>query len=223
MEKHSVSRLIGAPPGYIGYDEGGQLTEAVRRRPYSVILFDEIEKAHNDVFNLFLQILDDGMLTDSRGRTVNFKNTIIIMTSNLGSDILLEQAVKKDRSEESVRETIHSLLRQNFRPEFLNRIDEILLFHGLSQKDIEQILEIQMSRLSGRLGEMGIALELCPDAKSLLAERGYDPEFGARPLKRTLVRDVETPVSRMLIAGDLSAGTTLKISTSGKELKFSVI
>ena len=223
MEKHSVSRLIGAPPGYVGFDEGGQLTEAVRRRPYSVILFDEIEKAHHDVFNLFLQILDDGILTDSRGRTVNFKNTIIIMTSNLGSDLLLERAGKEPFDLDALKETMQPLLRQHFRPEFLNRIDEVLLFQALRKKDIEQILEIQMRNFSRRLKEMGVSLELTPEAKSLLAEEGYDPEFGARPLKRTLVRKVETPVSRLLIAGDLPAGAVLKIDSDGKELKFSAL
>lgn len=221
MEKHSVSRLVGAPPGYVGYDEGGQLTEAVRRRPYSVVLFDEIEKAHHDVFNIFLQILDDGMLTDSRGRTVNFKNTIIIMTSNLGSDLLLEAAGKKDADENKVREAMTALLRQHFRPEFLNRIDETLMFHALTQKDIERILEIQMKHFAFRLEEMGVQIELTPEAKALLAKKGYDPEFGARPLKRTVVKEVETPVSRMLIAGDLPAGSVLKIDVSGEDLHFS--
>ena len=221
MEKHSVSRLVGAPPGYVGYDEGGQLTEAVRRRPYSVVLFDEIEKAHHDVFNIFLQILDDGMLTDSRGRTVNFKNTIIIMTSNLGSDILLESAGKKNQDETSLKETMLSLLKNHFRPEFLNRIDEILMFQALKQADIERILEIQMKHFAFRLSELGVKLELTSEAKAWLARKGYDPEFGARPLKRTLVKEVETPVSRMLIAGDLPAGTTLKIDVSGEELHFS--
>ena len=220
MEKHSVSRLVGAPPGYVGYDEGGQLTEAVRRRPYSVVLFDEIEKAHNDVFNIFLQILDDGMLTDSRGRTVNFKNTIIIMTSNLGSDLLLDAAGKKGM-DEKVREKMTALLRTHFRPEFLNRIDETLMFRALTQQDIERILEIQMNRFAFRLKEMGIGLELTAKAKELLAKKGYDPEFGARPLKRTIVKEVETPVSRMLIAGDLREGTTLKIDISGEDLHFS--
>ena len=220
MEKHSVSRLVGAPPGYVGYDEGGQLTEAVRRRPYSVVLFDEIEKAHHDVFNIFLQILDDGMLTDSRGRTVNFKNTIIIMTSNLGSDLLLEAAGKGDGNE-AVREKMTALLRQYFRPEFLNRIDETLLFRALTQEDIERILEIQMKHFTFRLKEMGVSVELTSKAKKLLSKKGYDPDFGARPLKRTLVREVETPVSRMLIAGDLPEGSTLKIDVSGKELHFS--
>ena len=221
MEKHSVSRLVGAPPGYVGYDEGGQLTEAVRRRPYSVVLFDEIEKAHHDVFNIFLQILDDGMLTDSRGRTVNFKNTIIIMTSNLGSDLLLEASGKKDSDEIRVKEAMTALLRQHFRPEFLNRIDETLMFHALTEKDIERILDIQMKHLSFRLEEMGVKIELTAEAKAWLAKKGYDPDFGARPLKRTLVKEVETPVSRMLIAGDLPAGATLKIDVSGEELHFS--
>ena len=223
MEKHSVSRLVGAPPGYVGYDEGGQLTEAVRRRPYSVILFDEIEKAHHDVFNIFLQILDDGMLTESRGRTVNFKNTIIIMTSNLGSDLLLEAAGNGNPDEKKLKDHLISILRQHFRPEFLNRVDETLMFHALSEEDIRRILEVQMKHFRERLNGMGIILELSKEAEKLLGSKGYDPEFGARPLKRTLVREVETPVARMLIAGDLKPGSVLKIGASGGELNFHAV
>ncbi len=220
MEKHSVSRLVGAPPGYVGYDEGGMLTEAVRRRPYSVVLFDEIEKAHPDVFNIFLQILDDGQLTDSHGRTVNFKNTIIIMTSNIGGDLLLDSVGKKTSS--GVREKMMQLLRSSFRPEFLNRVDEILLFHGLELKHLEKIVEIQMSLFEGRLKEQGVALDISKEAKLHLAKVGYDPVFGARPLKRAIVKEVETPVSRMIVAGDLPEGSTLKISAGKEGLKFEV-
>jgi ATP-dependent Clp protease ATP-binding subunit ClpB len=207
MEKYSVSRLIGAAPGYVGFEEGGQLTEAVRRRPYAVVLFDEIEKAHPDVFNLFLQILEDGQLTDSHGRTVSFKNTIIIMTSNLGSDLLLECGgdVEKTRPE------IDKLLHAQFRPEFLNRIDGILLFKPLELDQIESIFDIQIGLLRERLNKQGVALEVTPKARTLLAKRGYDPRFGARPLKRVLVNDLETPLSRKLISGELHEGMTLTV------------
>ena len=223
MEKHSVSRLVGAPPGYVGYDEGGQLTEAVRRRPYSVILFDEIEKAHHDVFNIFLQILDDGALTDSRGRRVDFKNTIIIMTSNLGSDILLDAAAKGELDSAKVREQVMELMKQNFRPEFLNRIDETLMFHALTLKDIEKILEIQMKNLGARMEGLGIKIELGKAAKSLLAKEGYDPLYGARPLKRVIVREIETPVSKLIVGGELAEGSTLKIDAAKGSLKFDVV
>ncbi len=217
MEKYSVSRLIGAAPGYVGFEEGGQLTEAVRRRPYAVVLFDEIEKAHPDVFNLFLQILEDGQLTDSHGRTVSFKNTIIIMTSNLGSDLLLECGgdVEKTRPE------IDKLLHAQFRPEFLNRIDGILLFKPLELAQIESIFDIQIGLLRERLNKQGVALEVKPEARTLLAKRGYDPRFGARPLKRVLVNDLETPLSRMLISGELHEGMTLTVGAKKDgELKF---
>ena len=220
MEKHSVSRLVGAPPGYVGYDEGGQLTEAVRRRPYSVILFDEIEKAHHDVFNIFLQILDDGALTDSRGRHVDFKNTIIIMTSNIGSDIAVDAAAKGKLEDEKVRESVMELMKQNFRPEFLNRIDEILMFHALKLEDIERILGIQMKRFSERLEGLGVKVELTKKASALLAKKGYDPLYGARPLKRVIVRDIETPVSKLIVGGKLSEGSVLKIDADKESLKF---
>lgn len=221
MEKHSVSRLVGAPPGYVGYDEGGQLTEAVRRRPYSVILFDEIEKAHHDVFNIFLQILDDGALTDSRGRHVDFKNTIIIMTSNLGSDILLDAASKGKLEDEKVRESVMELMKQHFRPEFLNRIDEVLMFHALKLEDIERILGIQMKRFSERLEGLGVKVELSKKASRLLAKEGYDPLYGARPLKRVIVKEIETPVSKLIVGGKLAEGSVLKIDADGESLKFS--
>ena len=223
MEKHSVSRLVGAPPGYVGYDEGGQLTEAVRRRPYSVILFDEIEKAHHDVFNIFLQILDDGALTDSRGRRVDFKNTIIIMTSNLGSDILLDAAAKGELDTAKVREQVMELMKQNFRPEFLNRIDETLMFHALTLKDIEKILDIQMKNLGARMEGLGIKVELGKAAKELLAKEGYDPLYGARPLKRVIVKEIETPVSKLIVGGELAEGSTLKIDAAKGSLKFDIV
>ncbi len=221
MEKHSVSRLVGAPPGYVGYDEGGQLTEAVRRRPYSVILFDEIEKAHHDVFNIFLQILDDGALTDSRGRHVDFKNTIIIMTSNLGSDILLDAAAKGKLEDAQVREDVMNLMKQNFRPEFLNRVDEILMFHALKLEDIERILKIQMGRFSERLAGLGVKVEMTDAASKYLAKEGYDPLYGARPLKRVIVKEIETPVSKLIVGGKLVEGSTLKIDVENESLKFS--
>lgn len=221
MEKHSVSRLVGAPPGYVGYDEGGQLTEAVRRRPYSVILFDEIEKAHHDVFNIFLQILDDGALTDSRGRHVDFKNTIIIMTSNLGSDILLDAAAKGKLEDAQVREEAMNLMKQNFRPEFLNRVDEILMFHALKLEDIERILKIQMGRFSERLAGLGVKVEMTDAASKHLAKEGYDPLYGARPLKRVIVKEIETPVSKLIVGGKLVEGSTLKIDVENESLKFS--
>ena len=221
MEKHSVSRLVGAPPGYVGYDEGGQLTEAVRRRPYSVILFDEIEKAHHDVFNIFLQILDDGALTDSRGRHVDFKNTIIIMTSNLGSDILLDAAAKGKLEDAQVREEVMNLMKQNFRPEFLNRVDEILMFHALKLEDIERILKIQMGRFSERLAGLGVKVEMTDAASKHLAKEGYDPLYGARPLKRVIVKEIETPVSKLIVGGKLIEGSTLKIDAENESLKFS--
>ncbi|MDR1787773.1 MAG: ATP-dependent chaperone ClpB [Treponema sp.] len=205
-EKHSVSRLIGAPPGYVGYEQGGQLTEAVRRRPYSVILFDEIEKAHPEVFNVFLQILDDGRLTDGQGRVVDFKNVIIIMTSNLGSDLILE-AKKPD----DIKAALSELLKQRFRPEFLNRIDETVIFNRLGKDDIGRIVDIQLARLSERLAERNITLKTTPAAKEVLAERGYDPLFGARPLKRTIQADVENPLALAIISGKVKEGDTVAV------------
>ncbi|MDD5663306.1 MAG: ATP-dependent chaperone ClpB, partial [Victivallaceae bacterium] len=219
MEKHSVARMIGAPPGYIGYDEGGQLTEAVRRRPYSVILFDEIEKAHPDVFNIFLQILDDGIVTDSRGRTVSFKNTIIIMTSNLGSDLILQA----HGNAESIREQLHELLQRNFRPEFLNRVDETLIFHSLQKEHLLGIVDIQIRHFEKLLATREIKFEISDSARQYLAEQGYDPVFGARPLKRLMVREIDTPVSRMIIAGELLDGGTLKIDKAGDGLKMTTV
>ncbi|MDR1862485.1 MAG: AAA family ATPase, partial [Treponema sp.] len=209
-EKFSVSRLIGAPPGYVGYEEGGQLTEAVRRRPYSVLLFDEIEKAHPDVFNVFLQILDDGRLTDSQGRVVDFKNVIIIMTSNLGSDIILEAKKKED-----IKDSLMELLKQSFKPEFLNRIDETVIFNRLGKDEIGKIVDIQLERLKARLAERKVELRLTKAAKELLAERGYDPLFGARPLKRTIQGDLENPLAKAIIAGKIKEGDAVTVDKNG--------
>jgi ATP-dependent Clp protease ATP-binding subunit ClpB len=214
-EKHSVSRLIGAPPGYVGYEQGGQLTEAVRRRPYSVILFDEIEKAHPEVFNVFLQILDDGRLTDGQGRVVDFKNGIIIMTSNLGSDLILESD-----DPDTLRDALQELLKQHFRPEFLNRIDETVIFSRLGRSEIGRIVEIQLKRLASRLGERKIELRLSKAAKSLLAERGYDPLCGARPLKRTIQAELENPLAKEIIAGRIRDGDVVDADTGGEGLLF---
>jgi ATP-dependent Clp protease ATP-binding subunit ClpB len=221
MEKHAVSRLIGAPPGYIGYDEGGQLTEAVRRKPYCVILFDEIEKAHVDVFNTLLQILDDGRLTDSQGRVVDFKNTIIIMTSNLGSRHLLENVSEKGGEiNEKTREAVLAEMRAHFRPEFLNRVDEIVLFKPLTLREIERIVDLQIGLLRLRLAERHIDLELTDIAKELLARRGYDPVYGARPLKRVIQRELETKLSRALLKGEITDHSRLEVHATKGELEF---
>jgi ATP-dependent Clp protease ATP-binding subunit ClpB len=221
MEKHAVSRLIGAPPGYVGYDEGGQLTEAVRRKPYSVILFDEIEKAHVDVFNTLLQILDDGRLTDSQGRTVDFKNTIIIMTSNIGSRHLIENASEKSGEiNEKTREAVMGEMRAHFRPEFLNRVDEIVLFKPLTLAEIERIVDLQLGLLRHRLAERHIELELSKEAKELLARRGYDPVYGARPLKRIIQRELETKLSRALLKGEVTDHSRVEVVATKGELEF---
>jgi ATP-dependent Clp protease ATP-binding subunit ClpB len=217
MEKHSVARMIGAPPGYVGYDEGGQLTEAVRRKPYAVILFDEVEKAHPDVFNVLLQVLDDGRITDSQGRTVDFKNTVIIMTSNIGSRFLLE-GVSGSSIPESVRESVLSELRKSFRPEFLNRIDEIILFKPLSLEEITVIVDLLLADLNRRLAERRVTVTLDAKAKEWTAEKGYDPVFGARPLKRFLQRSIETKLARALIAGDIGEGTDVVFTVERDEL-----
>ena len=218
MEKFSVSRLIGAPPGYVGYDEGGQLTEAVRRRPYSVVLFDEVEKAHPDVFNILLQILDDGRITDSQGRTVDFKNTIIILTSNLGSQYLLDGIDEHGEISEAAREAVSRELHRAFRPEFLNRLDETILFHPLTKDDLGGIIDIMLSSLRARLADRSLKLEMTDAAKSLVIERGYDPLYGARPLRRYLQSSVETLLARRILSGDLAAGTTLTVDVDGGEL-----
>ena len=217
MEKHSVARMIGAPPGYVGYDEGGQLTEAVRRKPYAVILFDEIEKAHPDVFNVLLQVLDDGRITDSQGRTVDFKNTIIIMTSNLGSRHLLE-GVTGDVIPDSVRESVMADLRKSFRPEFLNRVDETILFKPLTLEEIASIVDLLMADLNRRLADRRVTVKLDPKAKEWVAEKGYDPVFGARPLKRFLQRNIETQLARALISGKVGEGSEVKFSVKDETL-----
>ena len=218
MEKHSVSRLIGAPPGYVGYDEGGSLTEAVRRRPYQVILFDEVEKAHPDVFNVLLQVLDDGRLTDGQGRTVDFKNTLIVMTSNLGSEFLA--ALPDDGKPEDVQEQVMAVVRGHFRPEFLNRLDDMILFHRLGRENMAGIVDIQLARLRRRLEERKIGLELDDKALDWLAERGYDPVYGARPLKRVIQKAIEDPLSELLLAGKIVDGTAVVISADGEGLVF---
>jgi ATP-dependent Clp protease ATP-binding subunit ClpB len=217
MEKHSVARLIGAPPGYVGYDEGGQLTEAVRRKPYAVLLFDEIEKAHPDVFNVLLQMLDDGRVTDSQGRTVDFKNTIIIMTSNLGSRFLLE-GVTGDGIPESVRESVMAELRRSFRPEFLNRIDETILFKPLTLEEITQIVDLLVADLNKRLTERRVTVSLDKKAKDWAAEKGYDPVFGARPLKRFLQRQIETQLARGLVSGAVAEGSDVTFRVKDDQL-----
>jgi ATP-dependent Clp protease ATP-binding subunit ClpB len=211
MEKHAVSRLVGAPPGYVGYEEGGQLTEAVRRKPYSVILLDEIEKAHHDVFNILLQILDDGRLTDSHGRTVNFKNTIVIMTSNLGSHLLLEGIDATGQIRDDVRQRMMRELRAHFRPEFLNRVDETVLFKPLTVDELKKIVGLQMAELETRLAEHNMTLNLTPPAAELIAREGYDPVFGARPLRRFIQHAVETPVARKMIAGEYGEGESVTV------------
>jgi ATP-dependent Clp protease ATP-binding subunit ClpB len=218
MEKHSVSRLIGAPPGYVGYDEGGALTEAVRRRPYQVVLFDEIEKAHPDVFNVLLQVLDDGRLTDGQGRTVDFRNTLIIMTSNLGSEFLVNQPEGEDTS--AVRDQVMGMVRVHFRPEFLNRVDEIILFHRLQKSEMGRIVEIQFARLQKLLEERKITLTLDAAARDWLAAKGWDPAYGARPLKRVIQRNVQDPLAEMILAGEVADGDAVAISTEGNVLTF---
>jgi ATP-dependent Clp protease ATP-binding subunit ClpB len=229
QEKHSVSRLVGAPPGYVGYDEGGQLTEAVRRKPYSVVLFDEIEKAHPDVFNILLQVLDDGRLTDNKGRTVNFKNTIIIMTSNLGSahiqarfDAAREAGTSNDdffaNEGETLKEEVMGMLKQTIRPEFLNRIDDIILFHPLSEADIKEIVRIQVDQIRHRLAEQQVALTLTDQALTLIAQEGYDPHFGARPVKRALQRLLLNRLSHDILAGTVTKDLPIKVDANGDEL-----
>jgi len=219
MEKHAVARMIGAPPGYVGYEEGGQLTEAVRRRPYSVVLFDEIEKAHSDVFNVLLQILDDGRLTDSKGRTVDFKNTVLIMTSNLASREI--QEVSED--EKQVREAVTQVLRDHFKPEFLNRIDDIVIFHRLSREQITRIIDVQLERLRAMLHERNIALVLEDSARELLAREGYDPNFGARPLKRAIQTFIQNPMAMKLLRGEILPGQTVSVSARNGEMEFTTV
>jgi ATP-dependent Clp protease ATP-binding subunit ClpB len=209
MEKHSVARLIGAPPGYVGYDEGGMLTESVRRRPYSVILLDEIEKAHPDVFNVLLQLLDDGRMTDGKGRTVDFKNTIMIMTSNLGSQLIMDMG---ESNPEELRRNIDELLHRQFKPEFLNRVDEIITFQGLTKDDLLQIVDIQINRMANRLKEHKFDVTLTKEAKHFLVETGYDPAYGARPLKRAIQRFIEDPLALEILEGKFAEGDHIVIT-----------
>ncbi|PMB35827.1 ATP-dependent chaperone ClpB [Fischerella thermalis BR2B] len=219
MEKHTVSRLIGAPPGYVGYDEGGQLTEAIRRRPYAVILFDEIEKAHPDVFNVMLQILDDGRLTDAQGHTVDFKNTVVIMTSNIGSQYILDVAGDDSKYEE-MRDRVMEAMRANFRPEFLNRIDEIIIFHSLQSQQLREIVKLQVQRLEQRLVERKLALKLSEEALDWLAQVGYDPVYGARPLKRAIQTELETPIAKAILRGEFHEGDTIYVGVENERLVF---
>jgi ATP-dependent Clp protease ATP-binding subunit ClpB len=223
MEKHTVARLIGAPPGYVGYEEGGQLSEAVRRRPYSVVLFDEIEKAHHDVFNVLLQVLDDGRLTDGQGRTVDFKNTIVIMTSNLGSQIIQEYFMDghtDKSSHQTMEDKVMAELKRHFRPEFLNRVDDVIIFQSLDESEIERIVDIQLEKLKKRLAQQQLTLEVDSAAKKLLASEGYDPQFGARPLKRAVQEHILNPLSMRLLEGEFKPGDRIKVTARNDELVF---
>jgi ATP-dependent Clp protease ATP-binding subunit ClpB len=216
QERHAVSRLIGAPPGYVGFEEGGQLTEAVRRRPYSVLLLDEIEKAHPDVFNTLLQLLDDGRLTDGQGRTVDFRNTIVVMTSNIGSQVFFESGL----SPEQQRERVLEAMRQTFRPEFLNRVDETIVFHPLGKDEIAGIVDIQIGLLQQRLADRKLTVALTPAAREYLAVKGYDPTYGARPLKRLIQREVQDALAMKLLAGEIKEGDTIEIDRGEAGLEF---
>jgi ATP-dependent Clp protease ATP-binding subunit ClpB len=212
MEKHSVARLIGAPPGYVGYEEGGYLTELVRRKPYSVILLDEVEKAHPDVFNVLLQVLDDGRMTDGQGRTVDFKNTVIVMTSNLGSQLILQEGGASTEGDyERVKTLVWNEVKTHFRPEFLNRIDEVVVFHGLDQRHIENIARIQLKRLEDRLAKMDMRLEVSAEALAKVAQVGFDPVFGARPLKRAIQQQIENPIARLVLEGKFAAKDVIPV------------
>jgi ATP-dependent Clp protease ATP-binding subunit ClpB len=212
QEKHTVSRLIGAPPGYVGYEEAGQLTEAVRRRPYAVVLFDEIEKAHPEVLNVMLQLLDDGRLTDGKGRTVDFRNTVVIMTSNVGSHYIAERAVRGETDlDEGVRRELTEALRQHFKPEFLNRVDEIIFFHALRRDDIRRIIDIQLATLLKRLEDRKLRLDLSDAARDLIVAEGYDPVYGARPLRRTLQRRLLDPLALAVLQGDFREGDLVRV------------
>ena len=218
MEKFSVSRLIGAPPGYVGYEEGGQLTEAVRRKPYSVILFDEVEKAHPDVFNILLQVLDDGRITDSQGRTVDFKNTIIILTSNLGSQFLLDGIGPDGEISQQARDQVNELLKRSFRPEFLNRLDEIVFYKPLTKENVTHIIDLMVADINRRLADKQLAVELTPAAKELVIDSAYDPVYGARPLRRFLQHTVETLISRKIIGDQVEQGQTLTVDVRDGQL-----
>lgn len=216
MEKHSVARLIGAPPGYVGYDEGGQLTEAVRRKPYSVVLFDEVEKAHPDVFNVLLQVLDDGRITDSTGKTVDFKNTILIMTSNIGSQYLLDGIDENGNIKPEAEAMVMQDLRAHFRPEFLNRLDETILFKPLTKDNISHIVDLMVADVNRRLEDRELKVELTDNAKTFVTDHGYDPAYGARPLRRYLQKNVETLAARIILEGNISEGQTIVIDTDEK-------
>ena len=220
MEKHSVARMIGAPPGYVGYEEGGRLTEAIRRRPYAVILFDEIEKGHPDVFNVLLQILDDGRLTDGKGRVVSFKNTVIIMTSNLGSEWIAESSAM---DEAEVKAKIEGELQRHFRPEFFNRIDDVIVFHQLSTEEITEIVDLLIKRVQNQLESQGLGLVIMPEAKLLLAKRGYDPSLGARPLRRAIQRFVEDPLSEKILWKEFHAGETIIVDVADDDITFRTV
>jgi len=221
MEKHAVSRLVGAPPGYVGYEEGGYLTEAVRRRPYSVILLDEVEKAHPDVFNILLQVLDDGRLTDGQGRTVDFRNTVIVMTSNLGSQMIQELSSEgTPEAYTQIKAAVMGVVQSHFRPEFINRLDDIVVFHPLDKAQIREIARIQMRGLEKRLGERGLKLALSDDALSLLANVGFDPVYGARPLKRAIQQQLENPLAQRILSGEFVSGDTVRVDAAGGQLVF---
>jgi ATP-dependent Clp protease ATP-binding subunit ClpB len=221
MEKHSVARMIGAPPGYVGYEEGGQLTEAVRRRPYSVVLFDEVEKAHPDVFNVLLQILDDGRLTDGQGRVVDFRNTVLIMTSNIGSQFIVDAgAVASPEAWRAVEERVRNELRNYFRPEFLNRVDDIVVFRPLSREDLDRIVELQIARLDQLLVDRQLVLRVTDDARTLLADRGYDPVYGARPLKRVIQQMLQNPLAMAVLEGRFGPGDRVVAEREGDHLRF---
>jgi ATP-dependent Clp protease ATP-binding subunit ClpB len=218
MEKHSVARLIGAPPGYVGYEEGGYLTEAVRRRPYSVLLLDEVEKAHQDVFNVLLQVLDDGRLTDGQGRTVDFRNTVIIMTSNLGSPVIQELAGEANYAQ--MKQSVMEIVQQHFRPEFINRVDDIVVFHPLGREQLRAIVDIQLGYLRRRLAERDIDLVLDDAARDLLGEAGFDPVYGARPLKRAIQQQVENPLAQRILKGEFGPGSQVRVAAKGAALVF---
>jgi len=218
QERHTVSRLVGAPPGYVGYEEGGQLTEAVRRKPYSVVLFDEVEKAHADVFNVLLQVLDDGRLTDAQGRTVDFRNTVIIMTSNIGSEFLLDGMTMTGEIKPDVRDAVLGLLRRHFRPEFLNRIDDIVLFKPLTQPEIERIVDLMFNDLRKRLADRRMKLQVTEEAQRFIARQGFDPVYGARPLRRFIAREVETRIGRALLGGDVRDGAVITVEVVNGEI-----
>jgi ATP-dependent Clp protease ATP-binding subunit ClpB len=220
-ERHSVARLIGAPPGYVGYEEGGQLTEAVRRRPYSVVLFDEIEKAHTDVFNIFLQVFDEGRLTDGQGRTVNFTNTVMILTSNVGSQLIKQAGESADS--DLLRNTIMSELDRVFRPEFLNRLDDVILFHSLTQEHILEIVDIQLERLEKLMAQRNISLSISRAAREELAKRGYDPVFGARPLKRAVQRDLSDALALYILEGQVQDGDHVAVDFDGEKMTFTTV